>query len=283
MADQFGDYNLLDIIGSGDMGTTYRAQHPAQGEPVALKVLDKIDSSADRQRGAAVEILEFAATLKHDRLHPIIEVLDSPHGEGQLALVMALSPVGSVGSAAAQGKSITAKHGFKLVGQIASGLQFLHQQEVAHGDIKPSNILLDAEGNATLTDLSMAHLREFGYVPAQASTQHLYYTPPEREYHATVQVVDDVFSLAVLTYYLLTGELPFDDPVPEARSIIPPRSLPPAVAAVIRRALGPQQRLRYATLNDFMTALKNATKGEVDTETEKLFGVTGPLPTIDEE
>jgi serine/threonine-protein kinase len=283
MSGQFGDYHLLEVIGSGDMGTTHRAQHFDQTEPVALKILDKIDSSSDMQRGAAVEILEFAASFKHERLHPILEVLDSPHGEGRLALVMPLSPIGSVQSVAAKGNKINPKHGFKLVAQVASGLQYLHSQEVAHGDIKPSNILLDDEGDATITDLSMAHLREFGYVPGQPSEQHMYYAPPEREYHGSVQTEHDVYSLAVLTYYLLTGEIPFDDPMPEARTIIPPRNLPPAVAAVLRRALGPQLRLRYATLDDFMSTLKAATRGEVDTETEKLFGVTGTLPSLDED
>jgi len=283
MADQFGDYTLLEVLGSGDMGTTHRAQHPEQSEPVAIKILDKIDSSNDMQRGAAVEVLEFAASIHHERLHPILEVLDSPHGEGKLALVMPLSPVGSIESNAAKGNKVSPKQGFKLLGQIASGLYYLHQQEVAHGDIKPSNILLDADGNITITDLSMAHLREFGYTPPQPSESHLYYTPPERAYHGSAQLEHDVYSLAVLTYYLLTGEIPFDDPEPHARTIIPPRNLPPAVAAVLRRALGPHQRLRYATLDDFMNTLKAATRGEVDQETEKLFGVTGTLPTLDEE
>ena len=278
MPDQFGDYNLLDVLGSGDMGTTYRAQHPSQAEPVALKILDKVDSSNEMQRHAAVEILEFAATLKHERLTPILEVLDSPHGEARLALVMPLSPIASIASLAAKGKAISPKQGFQLVGQIASGLQFLHGQEVAHGGVKPSNILLDAEGNATLTDLSMAHLREFGYVPAHPSTQHMFYAPPERAYHGTPQTEDDVYSLAVLTYYLLTGEIPFNEPMPEARDIVPPRNLPPAVAAVLRRALGPQSRVRYATLAEFLPTLKDATQGKVDEQTEKLFGYTPPPP-----
>jgi serine/threonine-protein kinase len=196
---------------------------------------------------------------------------------------MPLSPVASIATVTAQGKAISPKHGFKLVGQIASGLQYLHEQEVAHGGVKPSNILLDAEGNAVLTDLSMAHLREFGYVPGQPSTQHMYYAPPERAYRSTPQTEDDVYSLAVLTYYLLTGEVPFNDPMPEARDIVPPRNLPPAVAAVLRRAIGPQTRIRYATLNEFLPILKKATQGEVDEETEKLFGYTPPPPPPEDE
>lgn len=272
-----GSYTLLEVLGTGDMGTTYRAQAPDQTEAVALKVLDKVDTSNEMKRGSAVELIEFAATLQHPRLCPITAVIDS--ADGRLGIVMPLSPVGSMGDLMAGGKTIPPQHGLKMLGQLASGVQFLHDQEVAHGSIKPNNILLDHEGNATLTDLSMAHLRELGLVPASPTRQHLLFMPPEREYHAAPEVVGDVFSFAVLTYLLLTGKMPFDDPDPEARGTVPPLNLPPMVAAVLRREMNPHLRLRYTSLLDFMNALKAALKGEIDPETEKVFGITAPRPS----
>jgi serine/threonine-protein kinase len=275
MTDQFGPYTLLERLGSGDMGTTYRAQQDDQA-PVALKILDHIDTSNVMKRDASMDILEFVQSLSHPRLHPIEAILNNPDGDGRVALVMPFAPMESLGKLMTQGKLPAPKLGFKLLGQVATAIQFLHSNEVAHGSIKPNNLLLDSEGNITLTDLSMAHLREMGFVPAQPTTQHLLFMPPEREYHAAPEMVGDVYSLAVLAYLLLSGQMPFTEPEPETRGIISQNGLPPAVLAVLRRAMNPHLRLRYPSLGEFMNALKDATQGKVDPQTEKVFGINAP-------
>lgn len=284
MEQKFGEYTLGDVLGSGDMGTTYRAIHPAKIEPVALKILDKVDSTNTFKRGSAVEILEFAASLNHPRLTPIdavVEVVDEDGG-GQLGIAMPLSAAGSLSDLMKQGKKIAPKDGLKVLAQLASGIQYLHDQEVAHGSIKPSNVLFDAEGVAHLTDLPMAHLRELGLVPKEPTKQHLLFMAPEREYHASPEIIGDVFSLGVIAYLLLAGKMPFTDPDPDARKPIEQAGLPPAVAAVLRRELNPQLRFRYPTLTAFMMALKESTQGKTDPDTERLFGVNVPPPPVDE-
>jgi|GEM_PF-4027799 len=284
MPEVYGNYTLLEKLGEGDMGTTYKAQHPEQPAPLALKILDKVDTSNGMRRGAGVEILEFAATLQNPRIHPILAVLENTQAEHQLAVVMPLAPVGSFWDILQQGKSISPKQGFGILGQVATALQFFHQQDIAHGSVKPSNILFNKDGSTTVTDLPMAHLRELGFVPEEKSDQQLLFLTPEREYHAAPQPKDDVYSVAVLAYTLLTGKLPFNDPDPRARTeVVQGHNLPPAVAAVLRRAISPQTQWRYETLGDLMTALKGATKGEIDRDTERAFGVTPPPPADDEE
>lgn len=284
MNGKFGDYTLNDALGSGDMGTVYRAQPRDGGQPVALKILDKVDTASAMKRGGAVELMEFAATLTHPRLQPIRAILDDPEGDGRLGLVMDYAPLGSIGSLSAAGKAIPPKLGLKIVGQLAAALSFLHGQEVAHGSIKPNNVLLlDGEGNATLTDLSMAHLRELGFIPPNGITeQHQYFMQPERMYHSTPTIEGDVFSLAVLAYFLLTGRIPFDNPEPEARGIVPALNLPPAFAAVLRRAINPHLHQRYRTIEEFMAVLKDASQGRVDPDTEKVFGLKATPPPSDE-
>ncbi len=270
----FGNYTLLEPIGRGDMGTTYRAQSP-DNELVALKILDRVTIKNIGQLGSAVDLARFAATLTHPRLHPTIEVIELEEEEGgQVGIVSPLAPAGSLGNIFARGAKIPGKQAFKMLGQLASALQHLHDQEVAHGSIKPTNVLLNPEGDASLTDLSMAHLRELGLIPAEGPTkQHQFFLPPEREYHAAPEVVGDVFSLGVLAAMMLTGKLPFDEPQPEARGPIRLEGLPAPLATVLRRELNPQLRFRYPDLGSFMTALKDATQGKVDPETERLFGV----------
>jgi serine/threonine-protein kinase len=265
------------------MGTVYRAQHPSRPDPVALKILDKMDTSNSMKRGAGVELVEFAATLNHPRIHPIFQVLES----STIGIVMPLAAKRSLGDFFSTGRQIPTKHALNLVAQIATGLDFLHSQEVAHGSLKPTNVLLDAEGNVTLTDVSMAHLRELGLVPPKPTDQQLYYMPPEREYHSTPEIAGDVFSLAVLTYRILSNEMPFSDPEPEARlDVIAGRGLPAYVAAVLRRAMNPHLRLRYKTINEFMGALQGALRGEIDRDTQKVFGITQtmtPPPDLSDE
>jgi serine/threonine protein kinase len=276
--ETFAEYRLLGVLASGDMGTTYRAQGPEGSDPVALKILDKIDTTLEMKRGAAVEVLEFVMSIEHPRLHPLSRIIEAAEVGGRVALVMPLAPMRSLGDAIQAGKLPPPGQGLKLLAQVAAGLHFLHQQEIAHGSLKPNNILLDAEGGVTLTDLSMASLREMGFIPAQPTAQQLLFMPPEREYHAPPEIAGDVYSLAVLAYLLLTGKMPFDDPEPNARGVIPVLNLVPAAAAVLRRAMNPHLRLRYSTLGEFMTALKEGMQGRVDEQTERVFGVNAPPP-----
>ncbi len=272
----FGEYTIIETLGTGDMGTTYRAQHPQQPEPVALKILDKIDTSSQMKREAGVELIEFAMTLNNPRLQPITAILDNPEGDGRVGIVMPLAPLGSLGDWMRQGKLPPPKLGLKLIALLASALGYLLGQEVALGSLIPNFILLYGEDNLTLTDLPMAHLREMGFIPTEATTQHLLFMPPEREYHAPPELIGDVYSLAVLAYLLLAGNMPFTEPEPETRGVIPPHNLPPALVAVLRRAMNPHLRLRYQNLNELMTALKAAVQGKVDSQTERVFGVNAP-------
>lgn len=274
----FGNYTLLEPIGRGDMGTTYRAQG-GMGV-VALKVLDRVQITRPGQLGSAVDLAQFAATFSHPRLHPTLEVIEIEEGDGgKMGIVTPLVATGSLAAVFARGAKIPPKQTFKVLGQLASALQHLHDQEVAHGSVKPTNVLMDEEGNASLTDLSMAHLRELGLVPPDGPTkQHMFFMPPEREYHAAPEVIGDVFSLGVLAAMMLTGKLPFDQPEPEARGVIRIDGVPPAIVAVLRRELNPQLRWRYPDLGSFMNALKDATQGKVDPDTERMFGVKASPP-----
>ncbi|MFP4322363.1 MAG: serine/threonine-protein kinase [Anaerolineales bacterium] len=270
-----GPYSLAGKLGAGDMGTCYKT---AANPPQCLKVLDKIDTSARMQREAGIEIIEVAATLEHPRLWNIDAVLDSPDGNGQVAVVMPLSPVGSLADLFKKGKQPPPKVAFGMITQVSEALGYLHEQEIAHGSIKPSNVLLDKNGGAHLTDLPMAHLRELGFVPAQPTKMQLLFMPPEREYHAPPDIAADVFGLAVLAYLLLTTKMPFTETEAAARGIVPQHNLPPALCAVLRRAVNQHTRLRYTSLDELMTALRDASRGKVDEQTERVFGVNAPPP-----
>ncbi len=280
-----GPFETGPKIGEGDMGTVYQATHSATGETVALKVLDKVDVGRKMDREAAAEVLEFAAGLKHEYLHPITHVVQTDDGMGMLGLAMPIASGRSLGNHLDRGRKIPVKHALKIISNVAEALHFLHQQEVAHGAIKPTNILLDANANPTLSDLPMAHLRDFGLVPETGPTLlQQFYMPAEQVYNATPEIRGDIFSLAVLTYHMLTGELPFDDPEPEARKLSEQRDLPAAVYYVLLRGMTQRLRMRYSSIKAFMEDFQGARRGQIDPETERWFKVEdGELPEEEDE
>lgn len=272
------DYRIGPFLGEGDMGSVYQAQSLSTQEIVALKVLDKVDTTSAMRREAAVELVQFAADLKHDQLQPISRCLNLDTDGGMLILVTPFAPARSIYDHLQKGTKIPPKQIFKIIVQISGALQFLHSQEVAHGSVKPTNVLLDAQGNATLTDLPMAHLRELGFVPPMPSMLQQYYMQPEFAFNASPEIIGDIFSLGVLAYHLLTGRIPFDELEPLARVEPPPATgLPDFVHPVLLRAMTDRRRLRYQTIKSFMGDLQGALRGQIDPETQRLFG-SGNLP-----
>ncbi len=276
----FGNYTLGPAMGDGDMGTVHKAQNTQTQEVVALKILDKVDTSREGMRGAAVELIEFAASLTHPQMHPISQVIESD--DGLVGIVMPMAVARSVNRYLVEGKTIPRAAATKVITQIASALHFLHEQEVAHGSVKPTNVLLDAQGNAALSDLPMTHLRELGLIPKEPSLMQRFYMAPEVVYHASPEPLHDVFSLGVLAYHLLTGRIPFDDPEPLARKKISPEGLPSILVPVLLRAMTPRTRLRYPSIAAFMQDFQGAGNGKIDPETERLFHLSDEPEPPDE-
>lgn len=272
---QITHYEVGKKLGEGDMGSVYIAKDTRNDRRVALKVLHKIDMKAEMDRGAAAEIIEFAAGIQHPNLHPIIDVIDTNENGGVLGLVMPTAAA-SVGDFFRQSKTIPPKHGVKILETVAGLLHDLHRQEVAHGSIKPTNVLLDRQGQASVTDLPMAHLRDFGMVPAQATELQQHYIHVDLMYHSTPEYAADLYALAAFGYHLLAGHLPFSDPRPEVRRVERPplEHLPPDVYAVLMRGMTHRKTLVYPDIPTFMADLKLALQGEsIDRQTARWFHI----------
>lgn len=277
-----GPYRIGPKIGEGDMGTVYKAQDTTDGQIIALKIMDKVDCSGVITRETAVEIMEFAASLNHAHLHPILRVIESEENNGTLAIAMPLAAKRSLADYLNSGKNVPANHAYKLISQVAQALTFLHDQEVAHGTVQPTNVLLDEKGSPALCDLPMAHVRELGLVPEGGPTElQQFYTQPNSVYHATPEIIGDIFSLGVLSYHILTGQLPFTELDPRARTTPPsPAGLPLLVHAVLLRAMSARRDLRYQSVIAFLKDLQGSLRGEVDPDTVRWFKLsdTGSLP-----
>lgn len=264
-----GQFHITRELGRGGMAVVYEAYQPALQRHVALKVLspqlanDQAFTQRFRQEAIA------AAKLRHPNIITIYDVGQS----GELNyIVMERLDGHPLASLTRQGPMPPAQVG-AIVTQIAQALDYAHQRGFIHRDIKPSNIMLDSNGHATLMDfgiakaLTGARLTQTGMVIGTPE-----YMSPEQVAGEDIDGRTDVYSLGIVAYEMLTGQVPFSGttasvlykqanvPPPSPRSHLP--SLSPAVDNVITRALAKRRDERYPSAGQFAQALLAAVTGQ---------------------
>jgi serine/threonine protein kinase/ABC-type phosphate/phosphonate transport system substrate-binding protein len=226
---RFGDYELKRLIGRGGMGVVYEAVQISLHRPVALKmIVDSQVASPVARRRFTIEA-EAAAKLDHPNIVPIYEVgeyeehpflsMKLIHGESLRKKILR----GELRVAGPDGDPSKSKSGLRnrqitvarLMATVARAVHHAHHQGVLHRDLKPGNILVDAEGQPHLTDFGLAKLLD----QAQANLLPVSYsgmvvgTPsymsPEQAISQRLTVASDIYSLGAILYEMLTGQPPF--------------------------------------------------------------------------
>ncbi|HXJ73496.1 MAG TPA: serine/threonine-protein kinase, partial [Candidatus Dormibacteraeota bacterium] len=222
VAAAFPTLDVFELIGAGGMGAVFRARQLKLNRLVALKVLPASLAARDP---AFAERFEREGQMLARLHHPnIVAVYDSGRAGDFFYLLM--EHVDGVNLREAMRASrFTPAQALAIVPRICDALQFAHDEGVLHRDIKPENILLDAKGRVKLADFGVgkmlgetAELGSTGSAPAppggaltQAGTAlgtPQYMAPEQREHPDTVDHRADIYSLGVVFYELLTGELP---------------------------------------------------------------------------
>jgi WD40 repeat protein/tRNA A-37 threonylcarbamoyl transferase component Bud32 len=239
----FGGYELLGEIGRGGMGVVYRARQLAINRVVALKMLlhGRFSEAAFVQRFRLEA--EAAAHLDHPNIVPIYEV--GQH-EGQPYYSMKLIEGQNLDQANAECRMQNAefkrssadwlRQSVGLVATIAQAVHYAHERGVLHRDIKPHNILLDAEGQPHLTDFGLAKLldQDSGLTASAAVIGSPGFMAPEQAAGKTKQVTTaaDVYGLGAVLYVLLTGKpvFPADTPLETIRRVIEQEPVRPRLA-----------------------------------------------------
>jgi tetratricopeptide (TPR) repeat protein/predicted Ser/Thr protein kinase len=232
----FGDYELIEEIARGGMGVVYRARQLTLDRPVALKMI----AAGQLATPAAVQRFhteaEAAARLDHPHIVPIYEIGEH---EGQHYFSMKLIEGGTLADIATKSKPQSLKSiedAARLVGTVARAVHYAHQHGILHRDLKPTNILLDEQGQPYVTDFGLAKLLEddtsLTHTVAVLGTPS--YMAPEQAAGGGKQLTTaaDIYSLGAVLYQLLTGQPPFraDTPLEIIRKVVEEEPVSPSQA-----------------------------------------------------
>jgi len=260
-----GDYRLLRWLGGGRFGNVYLAGHLRAGSQVAIKVLEVHLTS----RHDLHSFIDEARTIRLRYAH-IVPLLDfGLSREDTPFLVMEYAPRGTLRDCHPRGTRVPLLTVVEYATQIASALQYAHEQQLVHRDVKPENMLVRDDGTLLLSD--------FGIATATHSTHSLnvnqgiggtipYMAPEQLDGKPRAQ--SDQYALAVVIYEWLAGHCPFQGAAVEVamqHAMKPPPSLldqvvglPAEVEEVVFKALAKNPKERFASMQAFATALQQA-------------------------
>ncbi|MDQ3624706.1 MAG: serine/threonine protein kinase, partial [Verrucomicrobiota bacterium] len=206
----FPQLELIELIGRGGMGEVYKARQKRLNRLVALKILPPPFGRDDGLTARFLREAQALASLNHPH---IVTVHDFGESEGLCYFVMEFID-GTDLKRLIDSKSLTPAEALAIVPQICDALQYAHHEGVVHRDIKPGNILLDKKGRVKVADFGLAkivraeNLDPHLTLSGQALGTPLYMAPEQREHPLEVDHRADIYSLGVVLYEMLTGELP---------------------------------------------------------------------------
>ncbi len=264
-----GGYRLETLLGEGGMARVYWGLEPRTRRSAAVKIME---ASFRDQKDYRVRFQREAHTVA--RLHHphIVELYSYGESDGNIYIVMQYIEGTDLASILHRYQGSGGRMGLedicRLVYEIGSALDYAHQQGVIHRDVKPSNILVDQQGHATLSDFGLALQIDVGTRGEIFGTPH-YIAPEQAISSAGAVPQSDQYSLGIILYEMLAGQLPFDagspldtavlhitQPPPLLRGLRP--DLSPEIESVVLRALEKKPEDRYATCVDLAVELEHA-------------------------
>ncbi|HWA75810.1 MAG TPA: serine/threonine-protein kinase [Polyangiaceae bacterium] len=274
-----GQFEVLEKIGTGGMGSVYKASQPAMNRMVAIKILHpklagrKDLTSRFRREARAMSQLTHPNTVKVFAFGELEE-------DGSLYIVMEHLEGKNLNQTVRREGPLAVERALPILIQVCGALQEAHDLGIVHRDLKPENIFLSRQGGIAdypkVLDFGLAKVTERQMQPGSIIlTQEgmVFGTPefmsPEQAQGRTLDARSDIYSLAVILYELLTGKLPFSartpmeyiqkhvtEPVIPFAERVPERKFPPGLEAVIVKALAKRPEDRYQTAADFAEALR---------------------------
>ena len=265
LGQQFGNYRLVALLGQGGYAEVYLGQHVRLDLQAAIKVLHAHLTGSEAEHFS--QEAETIAKLTHPA---IVRVFDFDVQDGVPFLVMDYAPNSSLRRRYPKGSLVPLPQILSSVKQVASALQYAHDQKFMHRDVKPENMLLGRHEEVLLSDFGLAALaHSSGSLSTQEAIGTLAYMAPEQiEGHP--RPASDQYALGVVVYEWLCGSRPFEGSPTEVmvqQLTMPPpplheqvATIPLGIEQVVLRALAKGPKERFASVHDFAEALEQASQ-----------------------
>ncbi|HEY4156992.1 MAG TPA: serine/threonine-protein kinase [Polyangiaceae bacterium] len=291
-----GQFQILEKIGTGGMGSVYKASQPAMNRMVAIKILHpKLANRKDlvsrfRREARAMSQLSHPNTVK-------VFMYGELEDDGSLYIVMEMLEGKNLNQTVRKGGPIPQDGAIAILIQVCGALQEAHDLGIVHRDLKPENIFLSRQGGIAdfpkVLDFGLAKVTDQQMQPGSVIlTQEgmVFGTPefmsPEQAQGRTLDARSDIYSLAVILYEVLTGKLPFTaktpmeyiqkhvtEPIIPLSERVPDKTFPKELDAVMAHALAKKPEGRFQTAAEFAEALRPFGGSAV-----AMLPVLGPTP-----
>lgn len=261
-----GRYELVEKIGDGGMAVVYRAMDKLLNRHVAVKILKPQFTEDEKFIESFRKESHAAASLTHPNIVGVYDV----GREGNINyIVMELVRGKALSDIIREEGPLHYKRVIDISRQIASGLAAAHKQGIIHRDVKPHNILINEDGIAKIADFGIAKAMSVSTIVENTGENiigSVHYFSPEQARGVYVDERSDIYSLGIVMYEMLTGDVPFDgdnpvnialmhinDPITPPSQIVD--GIPPALEKVVMKATDKVQLNRYQSAEEMIEAL----------------------------
>ena len=280
-----GRYRLEAKLGSGGMSTVYLARDETLDRPVAVKVMHREMSEQEDQLQRFRQEARAVAKLTHPN---VVAVIDAGEDGGYPYIVFEYVKGETLKQRIARVGALDTQEAIAYAIEVARGLSVAHSRKMVHRDIKPQNVLIDEEGRAKLTDFGISRqLEQDGVTATGRVLGTTDYVAPEQAMGKGVDPRSDVYSLGVVLYEMLVGQVPFhadsqvgvamkhvNEELPDVQRRRPEASA--AVALVVERATAKDPAERYQTVAEMIDDLETA----LEVEAARAGSTTGEATSV---